>query len=87
MSEKSLSDLYALLMVLEERVSTIKLDLQLKHKENRASIHSLRNDVQTVKDEIWKVKIKIASYAALGGVLAQVLSSVVQIVFREVRGK
>jgi hypothetical protein len=57
------------LMVLIERIENLKLTLDEKHTQNRKDIHLLRNDVQSLTNQIWLIKLKLAAYAAGGSVL------------------
>lgn len=61
----------------------IREDLEEKHVENRASIHKLRTDLQKVCDEVWKLKIKIAGYAAIGGAVASVAGHYIEKMFQK----
>lgn len=58
--------------VLLERLTNIQTDVELKHAQNRGSIHHLNTMVQHCIDDIWKLKLKIAGYSALAGVATSV---------------
>lgn len=65
------------LAVIVERVNNLKEDLDEKHLQNRQDIHKMRSDIQVLSQQIWLVKLKIAGYAAGGGVLTGVVLKIV----------
>lgn len=65
----TLAGLYAEVQVLAERVNNLTTSLNEKHSENRGDIHAMRVDIQRVEHQIWLIKIKLAAYAAGGGLV------------------
>ena len=61
--------LYADSQVLAERVN----NLQAEVAGMKTDIHEIKSDVKHIATDLWKVKIKISSYAAGAGVLTGVL--------------
>lgn len=64
---------------------SIRADVDSKHKENRKSIHELRNDVQDLADRQLGQEMKIKQllfYAALGGVAAGFLKEGIEFIFK-----
>ena len=61
------------LAVIVERVNNLKEDLDEKHDQNTRAIHAMRNDIQNLSQQIWLVKLKIAGYAAGGGVITGIV--------------
>ena len=58
------------LAVLEERLKGLREDLQSKHTQNRKDIHDIKDEIQTLNNQIWLIKLKIASYAGGGSAAA-----------------
>lgn len=71
----SLLEVWTRLAVLEERVSNMMLSLEYKHIENKNSMDATAKELKELQKAVWMLKIKIAGYAAGGGVLAQLVSS------------
>lgn len=49
--------------VLEARISNLAENLETKHRENRRSIHDLRDGQQTMVDGLHRIELKIARAA------------------------
>lgn len=74
----SLVDLKVGQAVMLERLTNTQADVEVKHAQNRKSIHDLRVDVQHVIDDVWKLKIKIAGYSAIGGAIAALIGKLIE---------
>lgn len=61
-----------------QRLDHIEEDVDSKHKQNRATLHIHANLLQKIGDDVWKLKLKIAGYAALGGMLSSVASHLIE---------
>jgi hypothetical protein len=48
-------------------ISRIEHDVEIKHNQNRKSIHDLRNFMQLLVNKIHKVELKNAGWAVLSG--------------------
>lgn len=68
----TLADLDKGQAVILEKIDNIKEDVNTKHAQNRSSIHDLKNDIHEVCEEVWKLKVKIAGYAAVSGVITAI---------------
>lgn len=55
---------------LQRRADDIRTDVEIRHKQNRGDIHQIRDELQTMNDQIWLLKLKIASYAGGGSAAA-----------------
>lgn len=55
--------------VLVERVQNLKDDLDSKHTQNRKDIHLMRSEIQALSNQIWLIKLKLAAYAGVGGLV------------------
>lgn len=75
--EISIVDLYANQKVMIQRMDSQEDIQKENHKENRAAIHSTRNEMQKISNEVWKLKIKIAGYSAVGGAIAAVVGHLI----------
>jgi hypothetical protein len=63
--------------VILERIINMKDDINTKHEQNRSSIHSINNRLQIIQDSVWKLKIKIAAYSAVAGVITTIITSII----------
>jgi hypothetical protein len=63
--------------VILERIINMKDDINTKHEQNRSSIHSINNWLQIIQDDVWKLKIKIAVYSAVAGVITTIITSTI----------
>lgn len=68
----TLADLDKGQAVILNKLENIVKDVDSKHTQNRSSIHDIREELHKAVDEIWKLKIKIAGYAAIAGVITSV---------------
>lgn len=66
------------LAVLEERVKSLREDLQSKHQQNRGDIHKIKDELQTLNEQIWLLKLKIAGYAGGGSAIAVALEQLIK---------
>jgi hypothetical protein len=67
--------------VILERIDNMKKDIDDKHKQNRSSIHSLHGMLQTIQDDVWNLKVKIAVYSSVAGVITTIVTALVKIGF------
>jgi hypothetical protein len=65
--------------VIIERVSNLTKEQDEKHKQNRKDIHNLYNELQTICDEVWKLKIKMAIYSTVAGIVTTVIVKLVDL--------
>jgi hypothetical protein len=65
--------------VIVERVANLNKDIDVKHRQNRADIHRLGNGLQEACDEIWKLKVRMAVYSALAGIVTTVIVKLVDL--------
>lgn len=56
----------ATLAVLAERIHNLSRNLDEKHIQNRRDIHKMQNDIQTLTNQVWLIKLKLAGFSALG---------------------
>lgn len=77
----TLSSLNTKLEVLLERLTNTTKDVEEKHTQNRRSIHEIREILQQCVDEIWKLKIKMAAYSIIGGILTVLVEQAVKNMF------
>lgn len=75
--EVSLIDLKVGQAVILERLDNTQHDVDVKHKQNRSDIHLFRALLQHCVDDIWKLKIKMAIYSAVGGIISGICTAVV----------
>jgi hypothetical protein len=52
--------------VLVERIDNLARLLEEKHTQNRKDIHIMRSDIQSLTNQIWLIKLKLAAFAAAG---------------------
>lgn len=74
----SLVDLKVGQAIMLERLDNTRLDVETKHEQNRKSIHDMREQLQHCIDDIWKLKIKIAGYSAIGGAIAALIGKLIE---------
>lgn len=65
----STAELYANQKELSVEVKNLKAEVA----EMKSDIHEIKTDIKHISTDLWKVKIKISSYAAGAGVLTGVL--------------
>ena len=65
----TLASLYAEVQVLSERISNLSVNLNEKHSQNRRDVHTMRNDIQLLSQQVWLIKLKLAAYAAGGSAI------------------
>jgi hypothetical protein len=58
------------LEVLEERIGNLKETQVINHTQNRKDIHAIKNELETMNNQIWLIKLKIAAYSGGGSALA-----------------
>lgn len=80
--EVSLIDLKVGQAVTLERLDNMQRDVNEKHEQNRNSIHDMRAVLQKVVDDIWKLKLKLAGYAAVGGAIAASVAKLIEHVLK-----
>lgn len=74
----SLVDLKVGQAVMLERIDNMQKDVNTKHEENQRDKHKFRNDIQNIANDVWKLKIKIAGYSAVGGAIAAVIGKLIE---------
>lgn len=75
--EISLVQIYAQLKVVQNEITNMKSDINNKHLENRADYNRLDMRVTDLDKALWRVKIKIATYSALGSLFGGVVTSLI----------
>jgi hypothetical protein len=75
----SLVGLYSGQEVIKEQIKNLNKDLEVKHQQNRSSIHDLRSDLQDVCNEVWKLKIKIVGLSVIAGIVTTVITSLIKL--------
>ncbi len=73
MGDVTLADLDKGQAVIGERISSMKADIDNKHKQNRDSIHSINGRLDILTNQMWLLKLKIVGYTSGAGVLTGVL--------------
>lgn len=77
--------LYANQELIKQQLLNIGRDVDIKHAQNRSSIHGIKNDLQGLCDEVWKLKIKIVGLSVIAGIVTTVISSLVKTGLEHIR--
>lgn len=75
--EISLIDLYANQKVMISRQDSVEKTTASNHTENQKVQNKLSEDILKVANEVWKLKIKIAGYSAVGGAIAAIIGHLI----------
>lgn len=65
---------------LDRRVGTLEAGIEAKHRENRRSIHELRNSLQTILDSLHQLDLKFARSAGYAVGAGAVVGIVVELI-------